>query len=381
MVDSIPLLGIAPLPERRITMRTILAATTLFVIIGCKPKGAVEEAPAILAPISSPADPSWGESATEEINPRLLRRFQPVGDDTATPRPSAETVTLGRALFHDKRLSRNRQIACNSCHPLDKFGIDGLSASVGVDGQQGGRNAPTVFNAATHVALFWDGRAANVEQQATGPILDPAEMAMPNEQAVVAVLESIPGYVEMFRKAFPGKGKPVSLRNVGEAIGAFERGLVTTSRWDRFIAGDMSALTSPEKHGLRVFLDVGCMACHTGPQVGGSMFQKVGAVIAWPNRKDTGRIAITKAAADQMVFKVPSLKNIARTAPYFHDGSAPDLATAIRLMGHHQLGIELADDEVKAISVWMHALTGEIDAAYIAAPELPKNETARERAL
>jgi cytochrome c peroxidase len=143
----------------------------------------------------------------------------------------------------------------------------------------------------------------------------------------------------------------------------------------------MSALTSAEKHGLRVFLDVGCMACHTGPQVGGSMFQKVGAVVAWPNLKDEGRVAITKAAADQMVFKVPSLKNIAKTAPYFHDGSAPDLETAIRRMGHHQLGIELTEEEVKAISLWMRSMTGEIDPAYIAAPELPKSATAKERAL
>jgi cytochrome c peroxidase len=362
-------------------MRAIPAATTLLFLIGCKTKGTVGEAPAILVAGSSVADPSRGESAPEEINPRLLRRFQPVGGDKVAAPPSAERVRLGRALFHDKRLSRNQQIACTSCHSLDKFGTDGLATSLGVDGQQGGRNAPTVFNAATHVAQFWDGRAANVEEQATGPITNPIEMAMPNEQAVVAVLESIPGYVEMFKQAFPGESKPISLKNVGEAIGAFERGLVTTSRWDKFIAGDMAALTSAEKHGLRVFLDVGCMACHTGPQVGGSMFQKVGAVIAWPNRKDEGRVAITKAPADQMVFKVPSLKNIAKTAPYFHDGSAADLETAIRRMGHHQLGIELTDDEVKAISAWMRSMTGEIDAAYIAAPELPKSATAKQRSL
>jgi cytochrome c peroxidase len=206
-------------------------------------------------------------------------------------------------------------------------------------------------------------------------------MAMPSEKAVVAVLEAIPGYVEMFAKAFPGEAKPISLKNVGEAIGAFERGLVTTSRWDKFIAGDTSALTAEEKHGLRVFLDTGCMTCHTGPQVGGSMFQKLGAVVPWPNQNDKGRVGITNAPADQMVFKVPSLKNIAQTAPYFHDGSSPDLETTIKRMGHHQLGVELVDEEVKAIVAWMRSMTGDIDPAYIAAPELPKGKTATTRRL
>ncbi len=325
---------------------------------------------------TSPAEISPKGAETDEISPRLLRRFQPVAGEKDVVRASPDRVALGRALFHETRLSRTQKISCHSCHTLAKFGIDGQSTSTGVSGQRGGRNAPTVFNAATHIAQFWDGRATSIEQQATGPIMNPAEMAMPSEKAVVAVLESMPEYVEMFRKAFPGESKAVSLKNVGEAIGAFERGLVTTSRWDKFIAGDSSALTAEEKHGLRVFLDVGCMACHTGPQVGGSMFQKVGAVIPWPNQKDAGRIAVTKAPADQMVFKVPSLKNIAKTAPYFHDGSGGNLETAIRLMGHHQLGIELADDEVKAIAAWMRSMTGEIDAAYIATPQLPKS-TAR----
>jgi cytochrome c peroxidase len=237
-----------------------------------------------------------------------------------------------------------------------------------------------VFNASTHIAQFWDGRASSVEAQATGPIMNPAEMAMPSERAVVEVLQRIPAYVEMFRKAFPKERQPISLKNVGEAIGAFERGLVTPSRWDRFIAGDSSALTAREKHGLRVFLDVGCMACHTGPQVGGTMFQKVGALIPWPNQADEGRSAITKASADRMVFKVPSLKNIAETAPYFHDGSTPSLETAIRLMAHHQLGIDLPDEDIAAIALWMRSMTGEIDPAYIQAPAVARG-TAEARPL
>jgi len=291
-----------------------------------------------------------------------------VGGAAASQTPAPDKVALGRALFYEKRLSRDSRVACNSCHSLTKYGIDGRPTSTGVDGQRGGRNAPTVYNAATHIAQFWDGRASTIEQQATGPILNPIEMAMPNEQAVVAALRSVPAYADMFRRAFPGERQPLTLKNVGEAIGAFERGLVTTSRWDRFIAGDSSALTAVEKHGLRVFLDAGCMVCHTGPQVGGTMFQKVGAVIPWPNQQDEGRSAVTKTAADRMVFKVPSLKNIAETAPYFHDGSGADLETAIHKMGLHQLGVDLEDADVKAIAAWMRSMTGEIDPAYIAAP-------------
>jgi cytochrome c peroxidase len=286
-------------------------------------------------------------------------------------RPDPDRVALGRLLFHDKRLSRNREISCSSCHLLTKYGIDGKVTSSGVDGLRGRRNAPTVFNAATHIAQFWDGRSPDIESQAAGPIMNPVEMAMPNEQAVVDVLTRVPRYVEMFGKAFPSDDRPISLKNVGEAIGAFERGLVTNSRWDKFIAGDASALSEREKRGLRVFVQSGCITCHAGPQVGGTSFQKVGAVIPWPNQKDQGRAEITNFAPDRMVFKVPSLKNIAETAPYFHDGSTSSLEGAIRLMGHHQLGIELVDDDIHAIADWMRSMTGEIDPAYIAAPQLP----------
>jgi cytochrome c peroxidase len=342
----------------------LVISATASAWLGCKSKQppAPAPAPVAIAPAPAPAD---------QIDPKVLKRFLPVGvEETPTP-PDAAKVTLGRMLFHDKRLSRTGEIACSTCHTLTRFGIDGQTTSKGVNGQRGARNAPSVFNSATHIAQFWDGRASNVEAQASGPIMNPREMAMPNEHAVVAVLHAIPGYVEMFNKAFPKERHPISLRNVGEAIGAFERGLVTKSRWDRFIHGESGALTAQEKHGLKVFLDAGCMACHTGPQVGGTMFQKVGAVIPWPNQQDKGRAAITKSPSDNMVFKVPSLKNISQTAPYFHDGASANLHDAIRLMGYHQLGIKLADDEINAIAIWMRSMTGEIDPAYIVVPELP----------
>jgi cytochrome c peroxidase len=302
-----------------------------------------------------------------DINPRLLRRFRPVVTETAPPPVTPEKIALGRTLFYDVRLSRNHTISCNSCHPLDHYGADGQPTSPGVDGHRGTRNAPSVFNAASHFAQFWDGRAASVEEQAVMPIMNGDEMGMANEQAVVASIESVPAYVAGFAKAYPGDPRPITIAHLGEVIGAFERGLVTRSRWDEFLDGKVDALTPLERRGLRVFLDSGCMVCHTGPQVGGTMFERVGVVEPWPNQKDTGRASVTKAQQDRMVFKVPSLKNVAETAPYFHDGSAETLDAAIRMMGRHQLGIELRDPDVDAIAAWMRAMTGPIDRAYVAA--------------
>jgi cytochrome c peroxidase len=295
-----------------------------------------------------------------------------VAAEAITPPQDPNRVALGRFLFNDPRLSKDHEVSCSTCHILTKFGIDGKTVSTGFGGRQGRRNTPTVFNAATHIAQFWDGRAVDVEAQAAGPIMNPVEMNMPNEGAVVDALAGVPRYVEMFRAAFPGEAQPMSLKNVGEALGAFERGLVTTSRWDKFIAGDHNALTAHERQGLGLFVQRGCIACHAGPQAGGMSFQKVGTVFPWPNQKDEGRSEVTHFAPDRMVFKVPTMKNIAETAPYFHDGSAATLETAIRLMGHHQLGIDLPKDEVDAIAAWMRSMTGEPNPAYIAAPTLPQ---------
>ena len=286
-------------------------------------------------------------------------------------RLNSDQVALGRLLFHDRRLSRNRQVACSSCHVLTKFGVDGKPAGIGVGELRGTRNVPSLFNTAMHIAELWSVRAPNVEAHEAEPIMNPVEMATRSEHALVDALGRVPRYVEMFREGFPNDDRPISLKNVGEAIEAFERGLVNNSRWDKFSAGDVSALTLEEKHGLRVFIISGCVACHTGPQVGGTMYQKVGVAFPWPNQKDQGRDAGTNSAADRMVFQVPSLKNIAETAPYFHDGSTSNLQAAIRLMAHHQLGLELSNQEVDAIAAWMRALTGDIDPDYIAVPDLP----------
>jgi cytochrome c peroxidase len=324
-------------------------------------------APQALGSLNAAAQPR------KEFNPRLLRRFLPVRPVLAPEgkTPAAAQVELGRQLYFDTRLSKNGAMSCNSCHPLANYGADGQPTSPGHTGQHGTRNSPTVYHAAGSFAQFWDGRAIDVEEQAKGPILNPIEMGMKDAAQVEQVLRTIPGYVAAFKKAFPDDKQPVTYAHVGAAIGAFERGLVTPSRWDSYLSGDTTALTKEEVEGLRVFTNVGCMVCHTGEFLGGSMFEKVGAVEPWPNQKDLGRYQVTKDDRDRMVFKVPTLRNIEKTAPYFHDGSVAQLADAVRMMGKHQLGLELSDEEVKSIETWLKSLTGKLPEAYIKPPELP----------
>jgi cytochrome c peroxidase len=319
------------------------------------------------------AAPQSRTEAGVEINPRLLRRFKPLrGNLELAHAPASDALTdLGRMLFFDKRLSRDGDLACNSCHQLDHFGVDNQPTSVGARGVRGRRNSPTVFQAAGQFTAFWDGRAGNVEEQAKGPILNPIEMAMPDAASVVAVLQKIPGYVTAFAAAFPGQPTPLTYDNIGRAIGAFERKLTTPSRWDQYLQGRRTALTAAELRGFKLFTDLGCMTCHTGEFVGGSMFQKVGVATAWPNQGDQGRFEVTQLPSDRMIFKVPGLRNVAKTAPYFHDGSARTLEEAVTLMGRYQVGEELSPADVQAIVSWLGALTGELPAKYIEPPRLP----------
>lgn len=351
--------------------RTLCAALTLA-LVGCGDSDATPAASTSAATSARAATPR-----RDAINPRLLRRFAPVARLGAEPPATTPAmVDLGRMLWYETRLSRDHDITCDSCHALASYGVDGRRTSRGHHGQAGRRNAPTVYNASEHFALFWDGRANTAEQQATGPIVNPVEMAM-TEADVVARLREVPEYATRFHDAFPDEAAPITLANVGRALGAFERGLTTHARWDDYLAGHADALQPREVEGLRVFLNVGCMGCHTGPQVGASMYQVAGAVEPWPRREDLGRFEVTHAPTDRMVFKVPTLRNIERTAPYFHDGTGPDLPTAVRMMGRHQLGIELSAAEVASLVAFLGAFTGEIPAAYIARPAMPADPDAQ----
>jgi|SRR5208283_1377459 len=312
------------------------------------------------------------------VDSAQLEMFKPlpgVVESAKNPLTQAK-ADLGRMLYYDPRLSKGQDVSCNTCHDLAKYGVDGDRVSDGHKGQKGTRNAPTVYNAAGHFVQFWDGRAPDVEEQSKGPMLNPVEMAMASDKAVVAVLKSIPEYVSAFQQAFPGEEDPVTFGNAARAIGVFERKLVTPARWDKFLEGDQSALTNAEKAGFNKFMEAGCQACHAGAYVGGQIYQKLGLATPYPDTSDPGREAVTKQASDRMVFKVPSLRNVEKTAPYFHNGKVVTLEEAIKEMALHQLGKPLMRDEVASIVVFLKTLTGEIPADYIKPPALPKS-TAR----
>ncbi|MCX6537680.1 MAG: cytochrome-c peroxidase [Acidobacteria bacterium] len=317
------------------------------------------------------------------IEPAMLKAFPPLPDAMPALQgvASNDQVRLGRMLFFEPRLSKNQKISCNTCHDLAKYGVDGEPTSNGHKGQKGDRNSPTVYNAAAHFVQFWDGRAADVEAQAKGPVLNPVEMAMPAEANVVAVLESMPEYVDAFTRAFPNDKKPVTYDNMAKAIGAFERKLKTPSRWDALLKGDQNALTPEEKIGFRTFVDSGCSGCHTGALLGGTTYQRMGVVKAFTRSTDPGRMKVTHAELDRAMFKVPSLRNVEKTGPYFHDGKTASLPQAIREMGEYQLGTTLSDQQVKEITDFLKALTGTIDPEYIKPPVLPKSTARTPKAI
>jgi cytochrome c peroxidase len=281
-------------------------------------------------------------------------------------------IELGRKLYYDGRLSMGGDISCNSCHLLDQYGADGQRTSPGHMGQLGSRNSPTVYNSGGHLAQFWDGRAANLEDQAKGPILNPVEMAMPDELAVVQRISGIPGYAEAFAAVFPGE-ESVTYDNIAKAIAAFERRLVTPAPFDAWLSGDDKALTPAQLAGLELFLDTDCQSCHNGFNLGGVSYQKLGTEKPWPGLTDPGRFEATKDERDRFFYKVPTLRNVAKTAPYLHDGSIPTLSEIVTKMVAHQtkrVG-PFSPTELDNMLAFLDSLTGEIPKDYIAKPELP----------
>ena len=298
----------------------------------------------------------------------------PASFDSPMHTVTEEKITLGRQLYYEKRLSKNHDLSCNSCHDLAHYGVDAREpigpTSRGHKDQLGGRNSPTTYNAAGHVAQFWDGRAADVEAQAQGPVLNPVEMALASAEQAVTVLKSIPGYAPLFAAAFPGEADPITFENAANAIGAFERKLVTPGRFDAFLMGQLDALTMPEIEGLLLFQTSACAACHGGAELGGAHYRKLGVMKEYPSM-DMGRYEVTMQETDRHFFKVPGLRNIEKTGPYFHDGSVTTLEQAVRLMGEYQTakGV-LGDAEVASIVAFLRALTGELPTDYIQEPAL-----------
>lgn len=276
------------------------------------------------------------------------------GGEKDTP----ELIALGKMLYNERRLSVNDTQSCASCHVVEgkKGGVDNTKFSPGAKGSLGGRNAPTTLNAGFHIAQFWDGRAATLSDQAKGPILNPVEMGMPNEKTVTDKLSKIAEYKEAFAKAFPGAKNPITYQNLADAIAAFERTLITRDRFDDFIQGNDKALSKEEIAGLQSFMSQGCTTCHIGPLLGGNSYRKMGQARPY-DTKDMGRYEVTKKEEDKFLFKVPSLRNVALTEPYFHDGSAATLSDAVAKMAFHQLGKQLGEKDVANIVAFLKALT------------------------
>lgn len=270
-----------------------------------------------------------------------------------------QRVRLGRALYFSNELSVTRSQSCNSCHPVEgtRPGADRRPTSPGAHGQLGRRNSPTVFNTDLHFVLFWDGRARTLEEQAAGPVMNPAEMAMPNAAAVADRLRNASSIdAALFRAAFPNDPDPFTIDHAARAIAAFERTLRTHDRFDDFQNGNTRALSSKEKRGLNRFMALGCTSCHNAPTIGAREFQRIGIVNPYPT-SDHGREELTKNPSDNFVFKVPSLRNVALTAPYFHDGKVRDLPTAVEKMAWHQLGTKIKPQDRDAIVAFLGSLS------------------------
>jgi cytochrome c peroxidase len=268
-----------------------------------------------------------------------------------------EIIALGKALYFETALSINDTQSCNSCHNIlnNDGGVDHLKTSPGALGELGRRNSPSTWNAGFQFVQFWDGRAQNLTEQAKSPLLNPIEMALPSEEFAVNKLIQA-GYLEQFASAFPKGDTPLQFNNILKALAAFQRTLVTHDRFDDFLAGDDNALTPKEKNGFRTFVNTGCNACHNGPLMGGELMMKMGLVNAYPNKEDKGRAEVTGNSADNYLFKVPPLRNVAKTAPYFHDGEGATLEQAVLDTGWHQLGIKFSDKQVDDISAFLRAL-------------------------
>lgn len=284
-----------------------------------------------------------------------------------TPQQEAK-IELGKMLWFDPRLSLSGKVSCNTCHDLSTNGADTKPLSIGYAGRKGTVNSPTVFNAEKQIAQFWDGRAKTLAEQATGPITNPLEMAMTPELAE-GVIRSIPGYRPYFEKAFGSKNPTFS--EIAEALAAFETTLTTPNApFERYLKSDKNALTQQQIDGLKLFRRSGCIRCHSGNLLGGTSFQKVGSVRPYvTDNSSKGRMDVSGKPWDEMMFKVPTLLNVERTAPYFHDGAVKTLPDAVKKMADIQLDMNLSEKQVEEIVAFLESLNGELPK--IEKPTLP----------
>lgn len=346
--------------KRRMGWTVGLVVTLLVLILGCdsttqapreEPVAEAAQAPEVAQAPEAAQAPDLLTEAREQFAP-LPQKMPGAENDTQVQ------IELGRALYFETALSINHTQSCNSCHRLDEnlAGVDNLPTSEGAEGEFGDRNSPTTLNAGLHLAQFWDGRAPDLAEQAKGPVLNPIEMGLPDEATALARLEEA-GYGERFEAAFPDADPALTYEHFAHAVAAFERTLITRDRFDDFLGGKLDALDSAEKDGLKQFMEIGCTDCHDEALLGGDGYEQMGQVHAYANEKDLGRFDVTGEEDDRYVFKVPSLRNIALTGPYFHDGQAGTLDDAVRQMARLQLDEELEAGQVDAVVAFLGSLT------------------------
>ena len=285
-------------------------------------------------------------------------------DRMITPLPASipydkEKAMLGKQLYMDTSLSKDGKVSCNTCHDLKRYGVDNEIFSIGADGVLDEPfNSPTTFNSVFNFVQFWDGKAKNLAEQAKNPFINPKEMALKDEAEVVKRVETNAKYKASFDKIYG----EITMQNITDAIAEFEKTLITPNApFDRYLNGDENAISSQAKRGWEAFKSNGCVACHQGQNVGGTMYQKIGIFEPYPNQENLGRYEITKIESDKMVFKVPSLRNVAKTAPYYHDGSIPTLDVCVQFMAYYQLGRFLDQQTVDDIVAFLESLTGEFN--------------------
>lgn len=322
---------------------------------------------------SAGADDDLMKKAKEVLGP--LPASMPSEQNPITP----EKVKLGKILFYESRISIDGTVSCARCHPISLYAVDGLRKAIGNNCKENPRNSPTIFNAASQISAHWIGNRTSVEDQARQSVTGPPAFGMPSNESAEKILKGMKEYVSLFKAAFPGEKDPITIDNFAKAVGAFERTLMTPAPFDAFVKGDAKALTEQQKKGLQTFFDTGCMTCHFSPYVGGQMYQKFGVFEPYGGYTksspiDEGRFAVTKNPADKYVFKVPVLRNVSETPPYFHDGSIDKLGDAIRIMGKIQLLKDLSKEEIGDITAFFASLTGQIPDDVMRVPLLPSRE-------
>lgn len=331
----------------------------------------------MLAALSSLA--VWPSRAAEpDLRAQARAVFKPLPTSAATVHspPTPEQIHLGRLLFFEPRVSADGTVSCARCHQPGLYGTDALPKSIGAAYRTHPRHSQTVLNASVQFVQHWRGDRVSVEDQAVKALIAPPAYGNPTYDAALGKIKAISPYVALFTRAFPGQAEPVTADNWGTAIGAYVRTLLTPSPLDAFLGGDTQALSATAQAGLRTFLRVGCAACHHGVGIGGGMYQKFGIVEDYWNATgspliDKGRFDVTQDPRDLYVFKVSSLRNVAVTPPYFHDGSVATLPMAVRVMARVQLGKTLTETEVAELVAFLHTLTGPLPADFATMPVLP----------